>query len=234
MIEFHSVTKTYPGIDGDPVDALRDVDLSVRPGEFVVVVGPSGSGKSTLLAAAGGMLQPTEGRVLFDGTEVYGLSSSERAALRRRRVGFIFQTFNLIPYLNCLENTALPAFLEGKPQRTCLERARELLEGLGLGHRLNHKPAELSVGERQRAAICRSLINKPDVILADEPTGNLDTRMTDEVADILRRLNADGQTIIMATHDLRLSRKGTRVITIEEGRVRGDRKISGARARPKK
>ncbi|MDA8132852.1 MAG: ABC transporter ATP-binding protein, partial [Elusimicrobia bacterium] len=187
--------------------------------------------KSTLLVTAGGMLAPTEGTVRFGDAEVYALSQSERAALRRTRLGFVFQTFNLIPYLSCDENVALPALLAGRPRKAAFERAGALLEQLSLGGRRTHRPSELSVGERQRTAICRSLINEPEVVFADEPTGNLDSRMTGEVMDILCRLNAGGQTILMATHDPRLAGRGTRILSLENGRIVEDRKVREAAAR---
>ena len=231
MIRFNAVSKIYADAGAAPVAALAGCDLSVARGEFVMVVGPSGSGKSTLLVTAGGMLAPTEGTVRFGDAEVYALSQSERAALRRTRLGFVFQTFNLIPYLSCDENVALPALLAGRPRKAAFERAGALLEQLSLGGRRTHRPSELSVGERQRTAICRSLINEPEVVFADEPTGNLDSRMTGEVMDILCRLNAGGQTILMATHDPRLAGRGTRILSLENGRIVEDRKVREAAAR---
>ncbi len=223
MIKLDRTTKEFATRNGHPVFALKDVDLEIHPGEFVMVVGPSGSGKSTLLFTVGGMQHPSEGSVFLGDTDIYGLSPAQRARLRRTRIGFVFQTFNLIPYLDCLDNVVVPAVLDGVPRHTAIDRAHDLLERLGLGLRLKHRPAELSVGERQRVALCRSLINEPEVILADEPTGNLDSVMTDEAMQILRDLNANGQTIIMATHDLNLAEKGTRVIALRDGLVEEDR-----------
>jgi putative ABC transport system ATP-binding protein len=222
MIRVQSVTKTYPGRNAHPVVALSEIDLKVQAGEFVMVIGPSGSGKSTLLFTIGAMLRPTSGEVMLDDKNIYHLSVKERAALRRLRVGFLFQTFNLIPYLSCFENVALPAILARKPRRSSRRRAHEMLQRIGLGHRLSHRPSELSVGERQRVALCRSLINNPGILLADEPTGNLDTARTEEIMRMLLELNADGQTILMATHDLKLAKMGTRVLVLRDGRLSED------------
>lgn len=227
MIKLKSVTKLFPDRGEGPVAALDKIDLAVSPGEFVAVTGPSGSGKSTMLFAIGGMLEPTEGSVELAGTDVYSLSYSGRAALRRTRIGFVFQTFNLIPYLSCLENVCLPAMLAGGAEADCVERAEKLLKELGLGHRLSHRPAELSVGERQRAALCRIVINDPEVILADEPTGNLDPGITEEVMRILLSLNAKGHTIVMATHNLHLAGKCSRVVALDKGRVQNDGQPGG-------
>ncbi len=219
MIELRTVSKVFPGRNGQPVEALRSVDLEISAGEFVTIIGPSGSGKSTLLFTIGAMLQPTEGEVILDGTSVYGLSPARRTDLRRTSIGFVFQTFNLIPYLNCLENVALPAVLAGASRPSSVQRAREMLDNLNLSHRLSHRPAELSVGERQRVSICRSLINDPELILADEPTGNLDTGMTEEVIQLLQRVHHQGQTIVVATHDPRVAKVGIRALTLREGEI---------------
>jgi len=222
MILVDQASKQFPGKNGSPVTALRDISLEVEPGELIMVVGPSGSGKSTLLFTIGGMQHPTQGRVLFADKDIYGLSPSRRAAWRRARIGFVFQTFNLVPYLSCVENVVVPAVLAGQSRGVSLRRANSLLERLGLTDRLKHRPSELSVGERQRVAICRSLINDPDVILADEPTGNLDESMTGEVMNILRDLNAGGQTIMMATHNPRLAEQGSRLVTLQEASLVSD------------
>ena len=223
MIKLDHATKAFAAKNGHPVVALQDVSLEIEPGEFLMVRGPSGSGKSTLLFTVGGMQRPTGGSVFFGDTDLYRLSAAKRAQLRRTHIGFVFQTFNLIPYLNCLDNVIVPAVLSGKPRGKSIEKAGKLLARFGLSDRLKHRPAELSVGERQRVALCRSLINAPQVILADEPTGNLDRGMTDEVMDVLRDLNARGQTIIMATHNLELAEKGTRVVALDTGFIEEDR-----------
>ncbi|MBI5481726.1 MAG: ABC transporter ATP-binding protein [Deltaproteobacteria bacterium] len=222
MIDVRRVSKRFAGRGGRAVAALVDVDLRVQAGELVMVTGPSGSGKSTLLFTLGAMLKPTSGEVFLGDTSLYRVSPGRRAELRRTRLAFVFQTFNLIPYLTCLANVALAASLAGRARAASLDRARTLLGRLGLGARLHHRPAELSVGERQRAALCRSLVNDPEVLLADEPTGNLDEPMTDEVMRLLADLRDGGLTIVMATHNLRVARLGTRVVALREGRVADD------------
>lgn len=219
MIQVEHASKRFPGKNGTPVTALQDVSLDIDAGEFVMIVGPSGSGKSTLLFTIGGMQHPTEGKVLFADADMYRLNATKRAVLRRTRIGFIFQTFNLVPYLNCLDNVVVPAVLAGKPRGSSLRNAKVLLDRVGLSERMKHRPSELSVGERQRVALCRSLINNPDVLLADEPTGNLDEAMTGEVMEILRDLNEAGQTIMMATHDPHLAEQGSRLVALSEARV---------------
>lgn len=219
MLELCNVSKFFPSRNGSPVEALKDIDLEISAGELVTIIGPSGSGKSTLLFTIGGMHQPTQGEVILDDISIYSLSQARRTDLRRTRIGFVFQTFNLIPYLNCLENVALPQVLAGRSRREAVKKGRNMLESLNLGHRLSHRPAELSVGERQRVAICRSLINDPKLILADEPTGNLDYRMTDEVVQLLRAVHAQGTTVIVVTHDPQVARIGTRVLTMCDGKI---------------
>jgi putative ABC transport system ATP-binding protein len=224
MIRVQRVSKTFPGHNGHPIQALREIEVDIKQGEFVVVNGASGSGKSTLLFTIGALQQPTSGRVTMADADIYTLTTAERAALRRSQIGFVFQTFNLIPYLNCIENVVFPALLDGRTRQDSLIRAQALLESLGLGARLRHRPGELSVGERQRVAICRSLINEPKVILADEPTGNLDAKRTDEVMAIFHGLHAKGLTVVMATHDAQLTQAGTQVLVLEAGAIQENRK----------
>jgi putative ABC transport system ATP-binding protein len=223
MIELMAVTKTFRPLRGGLVSALFGVNLRVDRGEFVTVIGPSGSGKSSLLFTVGALLSPTLGGVYFNGLDLYGISAGARAALRLTRMGFVFQTCNLLDYMTCLENVALPALLAGTPRIDADRRARNLLDRVGLADRFDHTPAELSVGERQRAALCRSLINGPEILLADEPTGNLDPVATASVMTLLRELNANGQTILMVTHNHKIAEQGGRVVLLMDGAVRDDR-----------
>jgi putative ABC transport system ATP-binding protein len=217
MIRVENLTKSFAAPGGGEVHALAGVTLWIDRGEFVAIVGPSGSGKSTLLFAMGGLATPTAGHVFLGETRVYDLDREARAALRRTEVGFVFQTFNLVPYLTCLENVALPALLAGRPRAEAFEAATRVLERLGMSARRNHRPAQLSVGERQRVGIGRALVNGPRVLLADEPTGNLDPATADQVMGLLRELNAEGQTIVMVTHDLRLADQAGRIVRLRSG-----------------
>lgn len=199
--------------------ALRNTTLDISKGDFLCVVGPSGSGKSTLLLILGGMLSPTAGRVLLDGQSLYSLSSDKRASLRREKIGFLFQTFNLIPYLSALENVQVPLILAGANGHCQKERAAALLERVGLGDRLDHKPSELSVGQQQRVALARMLVNNPAVILADEPTGNLDPDTSEQIIALLEELNRENRTVIMVTHDPRAAGKAKRTLRLDAGAV---------------
>ncbi|MBI5547106.1 MAG: ABC transporter ATP-binding protein [Deltaproteobacteria bacterium] len=223
MIEMHSVVRRFNGPAGQPITALDRIDLRIEQGEFVTLVGPSGSGKSTLLFTIGAMMRPDAGKVILDGKELDAMGPGARARLRRTAVGFVFQTFNLIPYLSCLENLVLAARLSGDSRRTAVDRSSQMLQRLGLGERVRHRPSELSVGERQRVALGRAVIHRPRVLLADEPTGNLDPASTEQVMDLLRELHAEGQTIAMVTHDPRLAETGERVIGLRAGRLVEDR-----------
>jgi putative ABC transport system ATP-binding protein len=223
MIEMVSVVRRFKGPGGRSVSAIDGVSLQISGGEFVTLVGPSGSGKSTLLFTIGAMLRPDTGRVLLDGKDLYAASASQRALVRRTAVGFVFQTFNLIPYLSCIENLALAAILSGTPRTEAFQRSREMLGRLGLSERLEHRPAELSIGERQRVAVGRAAIHRPQVLLADEPTGNLDPSSAERVMQLLHELHREGQTIVMVTHDPKLAETGQRTIRLGEGRVLLDR-----------
>ncbi len=218
MLRMESVSKQYRH-RGQVVAALDDASLTIGKGDYVSVVGPSGSGKSTLLLMLGGMLSPTSGRVLLDGESIYDLSSDRRARLRKRWVGFVFQTFNLVPYLTALENVEVPLFLSGVEPGAQRERAIALLERVGLGERLHHKPCELSVGQQQRVALARMLANDPAVVLADEPTGNLDPETSQQVIGFLDEINREGKTIVMVTHDPRAAKRARRTLLLKEGRI---------------
>jgi putative ABC transport system ATP-binding protein len=202
------------------VDALRGVDLAIADREFVALVGPSGSGKSTVLNLIGGLDQPTSGEVWINSTELSG--SDERALTRHRRqhVGFVFQSFNLLPRLTAEENVAIPLMFSGVPERERLARARQLLERVGLGARLDHRPTQLSGGEQQRVAIARALVGQPALLLADEPTGNLDTATGAEIMSLLKELNQErGLTLLVVTHDPEVATFAGRVVRLRDGRV---------------
>lgn len=202
------------------VDALRGVDLDVAPGEFVALVGPSGSGKSTLLHLIGGLVRPTGGEVWVNGMELGRSSDRELVRYRRDTLGFVFQSFNLLPIKTAWENVAVPLMLAGAPLERRRARAMALLEQLGLSQRANHRPAELSGGEQQRVAIARALANQPRLILADEPTGNLDSRTGGEIMALLRRLVRDeGLTLLLVTHDMSVARYAERIVHLRDGAV---------------
>jgi putative ABC transport system ATP-binding protein len=222
MIFLEAVTKHYPDGNGSPVTALRDVSLFIEQGEFVSIVGPSGSGKTTLLLTMAGLIAPTTGHVLLDERPIYEIPVAERAALRLRTVGFLFQTFNLVPYLTALENVQVPMCLARRGDVEQRDRAEALLERFGLHHRLNHKPAELSVGERQRVALARSLANDPKLLLADEPTGNLDPALSTHIFHHLRVLNDQGITVVVVTHDHEAASSAPRQIDIQDGAIIGN------------
>ena len=224
MITVENITKVFGGTGtSDEVHALAGISLHIREGEFVSIVGPSGSGKSTLLFAMGGLSEPTTGEVRLGAQSIYALDAAGRAALRRTEIGFVFQTFNLVPYLECLENVALPAILAGRPRAKAREAAAAMLDRLGLSARARHLPAQLSVGERQRVGIGRALVNGPKVLLADEPTGNLDPALAGSVLDLLLELRNGGQTIAMVTHDPRLAARTDRTIVLNAGQIAHER-----------
>jgi putative ABC transport system ATP-binding protein len=217
-IATHSLVKHY-GRGKKEVSGLAGVDLNVESGEYVAVTGPSGSGKTTLLLSLGGLISPTSGNVLIDGASVYDMNMSDRIALRRSKIGFLFQMFNLIPYLTAMENTQVPLMIAGKDRREQESVARSILERVGLGDRTDHKPSELSIGQQQRVALARTLANGPSIILADEPTGNLDPATAEGVAEMLKELNEEGITIVMVTHDPRMAARAGRVMQLVDGRI---------------
>ncbi len=218
MLRMEAVSKNY-NHRSQTVAALCGASVDIPKGDYVSVVGPSGSGKSTLLLILGGMLSPTEGEVFLDGQSLYALSPDQRAAVRRETIGFVFQTFNLVPYLSAMENVQIPLFLAGIAEDGQRERATALLERVGLSNRLDHKPSELSVGQQQRVALARVLANDPAVILADEPTGNLDPDTTQQVIEFFDELNQEGRTIVMVTHDPAAAGRAKRTLRLAEGAI---------------
>jgi len=218
MLETHSLCKNY-GRRHREVVGLQDVGVQVGRGEFVALVGPSGSGKTTLLLSLGGLIRPSSGTVHIDGVSVYDLTPSRRIELRRSLIGFLFQTFNLVPYLTALENVQVPLMIAGKDRGEQRRIAESILERVGLGHRLDHKPCELSVGQQQRVAFARTLANSPSIILADEPTGNLDPDTAQSVMEMLQDLNREGMTIAMVTHDPRMAALAGRLVRLVDGRI---------------
>ena len=218
MLELKNVTRDFINNKKEQVAALTDINLKVEEGEFLSIVGPSGSGKSTLLFIIGALLNPSEGEVLLRDKDMYDTTPSYRADLRLQEIGFVFQTFNLIPYLSALDNVAVPAMLTMKSRKKATDRATGLLQRFGLGARLDHKFSELSVGERQRVALCRSVINDPGIILADEPTGNLDPAMTREVMSLFKELNSNGHTVIIVTHEEEVAAYAQKVLHLQNGK----------------
>lgn len=225
IVETHGLSRHYQ-IGGVTVKALDDVNIQIVRGEYNSIVGPSGSGKTTLFNMIGGLDRPTAGQVFIDEIDIAKLDAYELAWLRCHRVGYIFQTFNLIPVLTALENVALPMIFAGVPRGTRETRSVEMLEMVGLGARLHHRPTELSAGQQQRVAIARALANDPDIILADEPTGNLDLHTGLEIIDILRKLNQErGVTVIAATHDTKIIDVSDTIFWVRDGQIeRTDRR----------
>jgi ABC-type lipoprotein export system ATPase subunit len=219
VLELKGVGKTYRRGD-EQVRVLVDFDFTLDAGEFVVVTGPSGAGKSTLLHIAGGLDAPDNGTVAVTGQDVWSMSTGARAAFRRRNLGFVFQFFNLVPMLTAVENVSLPLVLDGMPARSADARAEELLQRVGLGDRARHRPAELSGGQMQRVAVARALVARPSLVLADEPTGNLDSHSSTEVLKLLRSLSdQDGTAVVLVTHDQAAERYGTRRLNLVDGRA---------------
>ncbi len=227
MIELTNVKKGY--LMGETeVQALRGLDLKIESGEFVAIVGPSGSGKSTLMHIIGALDVPDRGEVLLDGRDISRYGESELAELRGKKVGFVFQTFNLIHTLSSLENVALPLTFQGVGKEEREERAADLLEMVGLGERLKHRPAELSGGEQQRVSIARALVNEPEMLLADEPTGNLDSDTGEAIMELLTSLNRDkGMTVVVVTHNPRDAGYADRTVNMIDGMIRNGRESDG-------
>lgn len=234
LIETTDLTKVY-GAGDVAVHALRGIDMTVKRGEFVTIMGPSGSGKSTLMNILGCLDRPTGGAYVLDGEDVSRLSKNELAGVRNRRIGFVFQSYNLLPRLTAVKNVLLPLLYNGHQDLSdeeCQERAIATLETVGLGDRLHHRPNELSGGQQQRVAIARALINDPSIILADEPTGNLDTQSSEEILDLLHQLHDQGVTIVLVTHEPGIADHAERVIYLLDGQIASDRQ-NGARRKGK-
>jgi putative ABC transport system ATP-binding protein len=219
IIQMEELSREYE-MGGIKINALDGVDLEIGRGEYVSIVGPSGSGKTTLFNLIGGLDRPTHGVVYIDGVDISKLDAYELAWLRCRKIGYIFQTFNLIPVLTATENVALPTVFAGVPRNEGLKRAEKILASLGLKERLHHKPSELSAGQQQRVAIARAMANEPAIILADEPTGNLDLNTGMEIIDLLHGLNnSRGMTLIAATHDLKMIKASDRIVWMRDGKI---------------
>jgi putative ABC transport system ATP-binding protein len=227
IVEARGLTKVY-GSGDNAVTALDHVDLSVDPGEFVAVMGPSGCGKSTLLNLVGGLDRPSDGQVIIDGTDIATMSDTQVTRMRRRSLGFVFQFFNLIPVLTVTENAALPLTLDGVAEPVARSKATEWLKKVGLGSRLGNRPDQLSGGQQQRVAVARALVTDPALVLADEPTGNLDTKSADEIADLLRQAAEEwGRAVVMVTHDPRIASHAGRIVFMRDGKIVDDVRVTG-------
>ena len=228
VLEARNLAKTYD-TGGAEVLALRGVDVAIEHGEFVAIMGPSGCGKSTLLNLLAGLDRPTAGEVWLDGERIDRLSETELARLRRRRIGFVFQFFNLVPTLSAVENVELPLLLVGRRRRDARRSASELLTELGIGDKHGAAPVQLSGGQQQRVALARALANAPDIVLGDEPTGNLDSASAREVLALLRAARDRGQTLLIVTHDARVAASADRVVALRDGLVADDTELQAAR-----
>jgi ABC-type lipoprotein export system ATPase subunit len=228
VIQLEKIGKRHRRPDGGTIDALANVSLTIARGDFVAVSGASGSGKSTLMNVLGLLDEPTDGRYAFEGQDVSRLTAAERARFRNKRIGFVFQAFHLLARTTALENVELPLVYSDRESTEGL--ARRALDAVGLSDRMSHKPGELSGGQQQRVAIARALVNEPDLILADEPTGNLDAESASEVLRVLQTLNASGRTIVIVTHDSAVAAWAQRVIRLDAGRVLSDQRSTSGRA----
>jgi len=221
VIRIENLTRFYT-IGEETVRALNGINLSIQKNEYVALMGPSGSGKSTLMNIIGCLDTPTSGEYFLNGPNVAQLSDSELAAIRNTEIGFVFQTFNLLPRLTALQNVALPLVYAGIPETERLKKAKEVLEQVGLGDRIKHRPNELSGGQRQRVAVARALVNHPSIILADEPTGNLDTKTSEEIMQLLDIIHQAGNTIVLVTHEEDIALHAKRVVRMRDGIVESD------------
>ncbi len=225
LLNLKSISKRYL-IGSVEVNALRSIDLKIEKGEYVALMGPSGSGKSTLMNIIGCLDTPSGGEYSLNGKEVSKMSEDELAEVRNKEIGFIFQTFNLVPRSNALDNVALPLVYAGYKKEERIRKAKESLNDVGLGDRMTHKPNELSGGQRQRVAVARALVNNPSIILADEPTGNLDSKTSEEIMALFDQIHKKGNTIIVVTHEEDIARHALRIVRIKDGQVESD-KLNG-------
>lgn len=224
MIKIENIVKVYT--TGDiKLTALKEVSLHIKPGEFASIMGPSGCGKSTMMNLLGCLDRITSGRYILNGKDVSGLVDNQLAAIRNKEIGFVFQSFNLLPRMTILENVELPMVYAGVPLKERRERALEALSKVNLSDRIKHRPNEISGGQKQRVAIARAIVNRPSVILADEPTGNLDSKVTEEIMRIIQRLNDEGATVLMVTHEADVARYSKRIIRMKDGEIVDDHSV---------
>lgn len=221
LIDISGIGKTYR-IGEVVVEALRSVDLQVAKGTYMALMGPSGSGKSTLMNILGCLDTPTRGKYLLNNTDVSHMTDNELAEIRNKEIGFIFQTFNLLSRNTALDNVSLPLVYAGVSRKDRIERATQALVSVGLGDRIDHKPNELSGGQRQRVAIARALVNNPSIILADEPTGNLDSKTSYEIMELIEKIHSDGNTVIIVTHEEDIARRARRIVRLRDGLIESD------------
>ncbi len=222
LLELKNIGKKYK-IGTEVINALHTIDLKIEKGEYVALMGPSGSGKSTLMNIIGCLDTPSQGEYFLNGKEVSKMSENELAEIRNKEIGFIFQTFNLVPRSNALDNVALPLVYAGINKEQRVKRATKTLNDVGLGDRITHKPNELSGGQRQRVAVARALVNNPSIILADEPTGNLDSKTSEEIMTLFKEIHKSGNTIIVVTHEEEIAQHALRIVRIKDGKIESDK-----------
>jgi putative ABC transport system ATP-binding protein len=228
IVQARRLRKSYHS--SDEVEVLRGIDLTVGRGEMVAIVGPSGSGKTTLLNCLSGLDSFDGGQVVIDGQDLSTMSDRARTTYRRQNIGFVFQAFNLLPVLSAAENVEIPLLLQGLTSKEARRRSLDMLETLGLAHRAQHRPDQLSGGEQQRVAVARALVHKPAVVWADEPTGNLDSEVTNVIVELLVRMNKTGQTIVLVTHNPQVSERAQRTVRMRDGRIETERELVGVRS----
>ena len=228
IVQARRLRKVYHG--AEEVEALRGIDLTVERGEMVAIIGPSGSGKTTLLNCLSGLDVFDAGQVVIDGQDLSSMSDRARTAYRRQNMGFVFQAFNLLPVLSAAENVEIPLLLQGVGSKESRRRSMDMLETLGLAHRAHHRPDQLSGGEQQRVAVARALVHQPAVVWADEPTGNLDSEVTNVIVELLVRMNQSGQTIVLVTHNPQVAERAQRTVRMRDGRIEAERALVGVRS----